>query len=150
MVDCVKKNPLLQILLLSMLSGKAAHASSFVVEDIQVKGLQRISAGTVYNYLPVNVGETFSEDKQAAAIRALFNTGFFKDISLERDGGTLVVNVVERPSVAKVVIEGNKDIKKEDLTEALKKNRLGGRQGLQQANPGQGRTRATPTIFQPW
>ncbi|CAD6873725.1 outer membrane protein assembly factor BamA [Methylomonas sp. EbB] len=121
MVDCVKKNPLLQILLLSMLSGKAAHASSFVVEDIQVKGLQRISAGTVYNYLPVNVGETFSEDKQAAAIRALFNTGFFKDISLERDGGTLVVNVVERPSVAKVVIEGNKDIKKEDLTEALKK-----------------------------
>jgi outer membrane protein insertion porin family len=121
MVGCVKKKPLLQILLLSMLTGKAAHSSSFVVEDIQVKGLQRISAGTVYNYLPVNVGETFSEDRQAAAIRALFNTGFFKDISLERDGGTLVVNVVERPSVAKVVIEGNKDIKKEDLTEALKK-----------------------------
>ncbi len=100
---------------------EAAQASSFVVEDIQVRGLQRISAGTVYNYLPVNVGETFSEQKQGDAIRSLFNTGFFKDITLERDGGTLIVNVVERPSVAKVVIEGNKDIKKEDLSDALKK-----------------------------
>jgi outer membrane protein insertion porin family len=117
----VKKNPLFQILLLSMLAGKAAHASSFVVEDIQVRGLQRISAGTVFNYLPVTVGETFSDEKQGAAIRALFNTGFFKDIILEREGGTLVVNVVERPSVAKIVIEGNKDIKKEDLADALKK-----------------------------
>lgn len=104
-----------------MLAGKAVQASSFVVEDIQVRGLQRISAGTVFNYLPVTVGETFSDDKQGAAIRALFNTGFFKDISLERSGGTLVVNVVERPSVAKIVIEGNKDIKQEELTEALKK-----------------------------
>ena len=101
--------------------GKSALADSFVVEDIQVRGLQRISAGTVYNYLPVAVGETFSEEKQGPAIRALFNTGFFKDITLERNGGTLVVSVVERPSVAKIVIEGNKDIKQEELTEALKK-----------------------------
>jgi outer membrane protein insertion porin family len=104
-----------------MLASETAYASSFVVEDIQVRGLQRISAGTVFNYLPVTVGETFSDDKQGAAIRALFNTGFFKDITLERQGGTLVVNVVERPSVAKIVIEGNKDIKKEDLADALKK-----------------------------
>ncbi|WP_255187559.1 outer membrane protein assembly factor BamA [Methylomonas rapida] len=117
----MKKNPLFQLLLLSMLTAKAAYASSFIVEDIKVKGLQRISAGTVFNYLPVTVGETFSEEKQGAAIRALFNTGFFKDITLERDGGTLIVNVVERPSVAKIVIEGNKDIKKEDLADALKK-----------------------------
>ena len=109
------------MLLLSMLTVKGAYASSFVVDDIKVKGLQRISAGTVFNYLPVAVGETFSEEKQGAAIRALFNTGFFKDITLERDGNTLIVNVIERPSVAKIVIEGNKDIKKEDLTEALKK-----------------------------
>lgn len=104
-----------------MLIGKTGYAASFVVEDIQVKGLQRISAGTVFNYLPIAVGETFSDEKQGSAIRALFNTGFFKDIILERDGGTLIVNVVERPSVAKIVIEGNKDIKKEDLAEALKK-----------------------------
>ena len=104
-----------------MLAGEAAHAGSFVVEDIQVRGLQRISAGTVFNYLPVTVGETFSDEKQGTAIRALFNTGFFKDITLERNGGILVVNVVERPSVAKIVIDGNKDIKKEDLADALKK-----------------------------
>ncbi|MCQ8102938.1 outer membrane protein assembly factor BamA [Methylomonas sp. SURF-2] len=117
----MKKNPLFQILLLGLLAGEAAHAGSFVVEDIKVRGLQRISAGTVFNYLPVAVGETFSEEKQGSAIRALFNTGFFKDIILEREGDTLIVNVVERPSVAKIVIEGNKDIKKEDLAEALKK-----------------------------
>ena len=109
------------MLLLSLMSAEAVQAGSFVVDDIQVRGLQRISAGTVFNYLPVTVGETFSEEKQGAAIRALFNTGFFKDISLEREGSTLVVNVVERPSVAKIVIEGNKDIKQEELTEALKK-----------------------------
>jgi outer membrane protein insertion porin family len=97
------------------------RASSFVVEDIQVNGLQRISAGTVFNYLPVSVGDNFTDTKQAEAIRALFNTGFFKDIVLERDGGTLIINVVERPSISKISIEGNKDIKKEDLTESLKK-----------------------------
>ena len=106
---------------MGMLASRFAQASSFIVEDIQVRGLQRISAGTVYNYLPVNIGERFAEEKQADAVRALFNTGFFKDITLEREGGVLVINVVERPSVAKVVIEGNKDIKKEDLTETLKK-----------------------------
>lgn len=122
LVGRVKRNPVFQVLLLSFLAVKTGLAAdSFYVEDIQVRGLQRISAGTVYNYLPVNVGENFTSEKQAAAIRALFNTGFFKDITLEKEGGALIVNVVERPSVAKVVIEGNKDIKKEDLTEALKK-----------------------------
>jgi len=117
----VKIKPLLPLLMLSLTAGKLTYAGGFVVDDIQVKGLQRISAGTVFNYLPVSVGELLTEAKQSAAIRALFNTGFFKDITLERDGNTLVVNVAERPSVAKVVIEGNKDIKKEDLEEALKK-----------------------------
>ncbi|WP_347987838.1 outer membrane protein assembly factor BamA [Methylomonas sp. AM2-LC] len=118
----MKRNTVFHILLLSYLIAKTAFAAdSFVVEDIQVRGLQRISAGTVYNYLPVNIGDEFPEEKQAVAIRALFNTGFFKDISLEKEGNVLVVNVVERPSVAKIAIEGNKDIKKEDLTEALKK-----------------------------
>ncbi|MGD0958992.1 MAG: outer membrane protein assembly factor BamA, partial [Methylomonas sp.] len=122
LVDRVKRNPAFRILLLTLITAKTAFATdSFIVEDIQVRGLQRISAGTVYNYLPVNVGEEFPQEKQAVAIRALFNTGFFKDISLEKEGNVLIVNVVERPSVAKISIEGNKDIKKEDLTEALKK-----------------------------
>ncbi|WP_031433279.1 outer membrane protein assembly factor BamA [Methylomarinum vadi] len=94
-------------------------ADGFVVEDIQVRGLQRISAGTVFNYLPVNIGENFTSDKAGPSIRALFQTGFFKDISLEREGNTLVVNVVERPSIAKIIFEGNKDLSTEDLKKAL-------------------------------
>ncbi len=93
---------------------------SFLVENIQVNGLQRISAGTVYNYLPVNVGEKFALSNAGNAIRALFKTGFFRDISLEKDGSTLVVNVIERPSIAKIIFEGNEDLSSDDLTKALK------------------------------
>ncbi len=93
----------------------------FLVENIQIKGLQRISAGTVYNYLPVSAGENFAIDKADNAIKALFKTGFFKDISLEREGSTLIVNVIERPSIAKIIFEGNKDLSSDDLTSALKK-----------------------------
>ena len=111
-----------RLLLLCLLASQAVKGDEeFVVRDIQVKGLQRISLGTVFNYLPVNVGETFSDAKVAPSIRALFKTGFFKDISLERDGTTLVVNVVERPSIAKILFEGNKDLSKDDLKKALDK-----------------------------
>lgn len=109
------------LLLLLLVSQAVKGDEEFVVENIQVKGLQRISVGTVYNYLPVNVGERFSLDNAGAAIKALFKTGFFKDISLERDGSTLIVNVVERPSIAKIIFEGNKDLSKDDLTKALNK-----------------------------
>ncbi|MGZ8905200.1 MAG: outer membrane protein assembly factor BamA [Methylobacter sp.] len=118
----MKLNTLSRALLLFLLVSQAVKADEeFIVEDIQVKGLQRISVGTVYNYLPVNVGGKFSLDNVGPAIKALFKTGFFKDISLEREGSTLVVNVVERPSIAKIIFEGNKDLSKDDLTKALKK-----------------------------
>ncbi len=118
----MKSNTLSRLLLLCLLVSQVAKgAEEFVVQDIKVKGLQRISVGTVYNYLPVNVGERFSLDNVGPSIKALFKTGFFKDISLERDGSTLVVNVVERPFIAKIVFEGNKDLSKDDLTKALKK-----------------------------
>ncbi|MGR9052341.1 MAG: outer membrane protein assembly factor BamA [Gammaproteobacteria bacterium] len=110
-----------RIIMLSVAVSQAVKGETgFIVEDIKINGLQRISAGTVYNYLPVNVGETFTPDKVPAAIRALFKTGFFKDITLERNGSVLIVNVVERPSIAKIVFEGNKDISSEDLLKALK------------------------------
>ncbi len=118
----MRSNTFSRLLLLLLLVSQAVKGDEeFVVENIQVKGLQRISVGTVYNYLPVNVGERFSLDNAGSAIKALFKTGFFKDISLERDGSTLIVNVVERPSIAKIVFEGNKDLSKDDLTKALNK-----------------------------
>ncbi|MGJ0491377.1 outer membrane protein assembly factor BamA [Methylobacter sp.] len=118
----MRSNTFSRLLLLLLLVSQAVKGDEeFVVENIQVKGLQRISVGTVYNYLPVNVGERFSLDNAGAAIKALFKTGFFKDISLERDGSTLIVNVVERPSIAKIIFEGNKDLSKDDLTKALNK-----------------------------
>ena len=56
-------------------------ADSFVIKDLRIEGLQRVEPGTVFSYLPVRVGETFTDDKGADAIRALYNTGFFKDVS---------------------------------------------------------------------
>jgi outer membrane protein insertion porin family len=118
----MKSNTFSRLLLLSLLASQAVHADEeFIVRDIQVKGLQRISAGTVYNDFPVNVGERFSLDHSAAAIRALFKTGFFKDVSLSREGSTLIIKVVERPTIAKIAFEGNKDLSKDDLTKALDK-----------------------------
>ncbi len=110
----------LMVLALLLMFQSAKGEDSFLVENIQVHGLQRISAGTVYNYLPVSVGEEFSLEKVGIAIKALFKTGFFKDISLEREGSTLIVKVVERPSISKIIIDGNNDLSTEDLTTALK------------------------------
>jgi outer membrane protein insertion porin family len=102
-----------------MVSPALYAAESFIVENIQVKGLQRTPVGTVYNYLPVKVGEEFSLDNVGSAIRALFKTGFFKDVQLERQDSTLIIRVKEYPSIAKVIFEGNEDLKTEELTKAL-------------------------------
>ena len=99
----------------------SAHAfDPFVVKDIRIEGIQRTEAGTVFSYLPVKVGETMTDDKAAQAIRSLYATGFFKDVSLEADNGVLVVTVQERPSVAQIDITGAKDFKKEDLLKGLR------------------------------
>ena len=95
-------------------------ADSFTVTDIKVEGLQRISAGTVFNYLPVKVGEQLDKRSISRSIRALYKTGFFKDVRLEQDGSTLIVFVVERPAIADIEFEGNKDIDTEELNKALK------------------------------
>ncbi len=112
---------LLQAVLLSiLLIARAWAAEPFVVKDIRLEGLQRISAGTVFNYLPIKVGETLDEARSAEAIRALFKTGFFKDVRLEREGDVLVIYVTERPAVASIKISGNKDIETDTLLKALK------------------------------
>ena len=97
----------------------AAQADAFVVGDIRLEGLQRITAGTVFNYLPIKVGDTVDGTRTAEALRALFGTGFFRDVQLERDGDTLVVSVVERPSIGSIEFSGNEELKTEDLLSAL-------------------------------
>lgn len=92
----------------------------FTVGDIRVEGLQRISEGTVYNYLPVNIGDRLNSQRRVEAIRSLYATGFFRDIELRRDGGTLVIAVLERPSIESFELKGNKDIKTDDLTKLMK------------------------------
>ena len=104
--------------------GSPLHAQAaqdtFVVGDIRIEGLQRISEGTVFNYLPVNIGDHLDQQRIGEAMRALYATGFFRDVELRRDGNTLLVVVIERPSIAKFEIKGNKDIKTEDLQKSLR------------------------------
>ena len=98
----------------------SANDADFTVGDIRVEGLQRVSEGTVYNYLPVNIGDHLTATRVREAIRALYATGFFRDVQLRRDGNTLLVVLLERPSIESFEITGNKDIKTEDLQKSLR------------------------------
>jgi outer membrane protein insertion porin family len=105
---------------LLVLAGEAAAQDSFVVREIRLEGLQRISAGTVFNYLPIKVGDEVGSNRTAEAIRALFKTGFFKDVIIEREGDILVVSITERASIASIEFSGNKSIDTDDLRESLR------------------------------
>lgn len=102
------------------------HAASawslepFVIKDIRVEGIQRTEPGTVFSYLPVKVGDTLDDEHATASLRALFATGFFKDVELKSAQGVLVVIVKERPTVASVEIDGVKDFPKDQLKDNLK------------------------------
>ena len=98
----------------------ALAAEPFTASDIRVDGLQRIAAGTVFTYLPVERGDRVDDAKVADTIRALYRTGFFEDVQLDRQGDILVVTVRERPSINKLTVTGNKDIKTEQLMAGLK------------------------------
>lgn len=121
------KKIVLWILVFSCLSFSAA-ASAFIVKKIDVEGLQRISKGTVYSYLPVQEGQDVTPTDTNTIIDALFKTGFFDNISLYQNGSTLTVKVTERPVVGNITIKGNDAIKTEQLKTALK--RLGIDEGL--------------------
>jgi outer membrane protein insertion porin family len=92
----------------------------FVVRDIRVEGLQRTEPGTVFSYLPVKVGETMTEEKAQQALRALFATGFFKDVRLEVENDVLVVLVEERPAIAQVDFSGVKEFEGDTLRKVLR------------------------------
>ncbi len=109
------------IVLLSMTSWVVAQ-ESFLVTDIRIKGLQRISAGSIFNYLPVQVGDNFDPSSSTSLIRELYKTGFFEDIEITTEGTAIVISVVEYPSINQIEFAGNKLIKEEALREALAGN----------------------------
>jgi outer membrane protein insertion porin family len=92
----------------------------FVIRDIRVEGVQRTEAGTVFTYLSLKVGDRIDDEKAAAAIKALYATGFYSDVRLESDGDILIVSVQERPAIAQIDIEGAKEFTKDNLKEGLK------------------------------
>ena len=96
-----------------------AASEPFRIADIQLQGLQRVSSGTVFNILPVNVGDAVDSSTVRGLMRLLFQSGYFDDITMLRDGDTLIVRVEERPAIEKIELEGNKAIKTEDLLENL-------------------------------
>ncbi|MCP1117616.1 outer membrane protein assembly factor BamA [Robbsia andropogonis] len=98
-----------------------AHAAApFVVQDIRIEGLQRVEPGTVFSYLPIKKGDTFTDDKASSAIRALYATGFFNDVRINVEGGTVIVQVAERPSIATIDFAGTKEFDKDTLSKALR------------------------------
>lgn len=109
-------------LLLGTLSVQAGDG--FVVSDIRVEGLQRISAGSVFAAMPINVGDQVTQEGVSAAIRSLFQTGNFDDVQIAHEGGVLVVQVQERPSISEIKLDGNKALKTEQLMDGLKKQGL--------------------------
>ena len=107
--------------LLAAATGALAQGlRAFVVKDIRVEGLQRTEAGTVFSYLPVKVGETMTEEKAQQALRALFATGFFRDVRLEVENDVLVVLVEERPAVAQIDLVGIKEFEPEAMKRILR------------------------------
>ncbi|WP_153115584.1 outer membrane protein assembly factor BamA [Rhodocyclus tenuis] len=115
----MKKNLLAGLIAAVFASGASAF-EAFTVKDIRVEGIQRTEAGTVFSYLPVKVGETMTDEKAAQAIKALFATGFFKDVRLEIDNDVIIVLLEERPAIAQIDFVGLKEFDKDQLKKGLK------------------------------
>jgi len=109
----------LAILAVLLMLSVGARSQDFQIADIRVEGLQRIAAGTVFNYLPVQVGDVVSDSVTADIIRTLYGTGFFTDVKVEREGDVLVITVRERPAIAQIDISGNKSLDTDVLKKGL-------------------------------
>lgn len=104
--------------------GSQVNAESFTIEDIRLEGLQRVSAGTVFERFPINVGDQVSSARLVAASKRLFKSGLFNDVELLRDGNVLIVKLVELPTITDIEIDGNKAIQTEALLDGLKQSGL--------------------------
>lgn len=98
----------------------AQAADSFVIKDIRIEGLQRVEPGTIFSYLPVQVGDTFNQEKGAEAIKALYSTGFFRDVQIQAQGSVLIVIVDERPTISRIEFTGMKEFDQEVVRKSLK------------------------------
>ena len=108
------------VALLGAIAAPPARAQTqFVVRDIRIEGLQRMEAGTIFAYLPIKRGDTFTDDKASEAIRALYATGFFNDVRVSTDGDVVIVNVVERPAISSIDFSGLHEFEKDALLKAL-------------------------------
>ncbi len=114
------KKTLLSALVAGLFALPAMAFEPFVVKDIRVEGIQRTEAGTVFSYLPLKVGDTLDNDKAAQAIKALFATGFFRDVRIEVDKDVMVVVVQERPAISSLNFVGMKEFEKDAIIKALK------------------------------
>lgn len=149
---------LLSTLILSTVASTAAYAQNFVIEDIQIDGLQRISSGVVFGLLPVGIGDVVSDSVPADIIRAITASEYFEDVEVAREGNVLFITVLERPSVSEINITGNKVLKSEDILENMATADIteGGiftratleaiRQGIQEVYSGRGRYGTTVEI----
>ncbi|MCE3237970.1 MAG: bamA [Gammaproteobacteria bacterium] len=119
-MECMKKIFLLLFILIMNCFSTVLAAESFVVRKIEIQGLERVSANTVYSYLPIRQGQTLHPGGTAKIIKILYETGFFERINLARQDNTLVINVVERPTIGQLKIIGNSIIPKDKLTTVMK------------------------------
>ena len=111
---------LLAGLVASALSIAAWAVEPFVVRDIRVEGVQRTEAGTIFSYLPIKVGDRVTDERISDAVKALYATGFFRDVRLEAQGDVLVVAVQERPTISSITYIGNKEFDTDTIKKALK------------------------------
>ena len=120
------KRKVTQVFAVSALTAamSTAFASPFTVQNIVIKGNQRISTGTIFSFLPIQPGQRFTANVGDATIEALFRTGYFKDVDLQRTGNTLIIDVKERPTIGLLKITGNKEIKTKQLYKVLKQMHL--------------------------
>jgi outer membrane protein insertion porin family len=129
----LKATSLLLATSLGLISTFAWATRPFTIKDIRVEGVQRTDPGTVFNYLPIKVGDQYNDDKATHSIKSLFATGFFNDVRIETEGDIVIVTVIERPTIAEINIDGAKVFDAKQITEMLKTQNFGVAQIYDQA-----------------
>ena len=109
------------ITFLALFSISSVAFEEFLITDIRIVGLQRVSIGSIFTAIPVSVGDKMDQGKVSEITRALFSTAQFNDIQIAKDGSALIISVLERPSISKIQLEGNKALKSEDLLKGLER-----------------------------